>query len=159
MKRPQRRATKAELCLQIRSREMTSKPMREDVVRDLKLTQRLILQAMLQPGAPASAVTDFAEAAMTWAEMARVLYAKHRTDELLAAKEAMERQLEASESALERLRRTGKAGLSGPELMAARQAAEWADAMAEVCDQATATTAAIVSTQWAMAARREAAAA
>lgn len=73
----------------------------------------------------------------TWLYVATLLAVK-QPDIYADAKQAMEAAVTACKDMADRYRRTGRVGFSGPEYLMAKEACEWADALAEVTDRETA---------------------
>lgn len=106
-------------------------------VRDLGMAHWVNLDAIAAGTADVDTLWQWVGGALTWARVAQLL----QHPEALAA---MEAQLQACHAVIERWRRTGRVGFSGPDYTAAREACAWMDALAETIDRPRA----IAAAEW-----------
>lgn len=102
-------------------------------VRDLGLCHMVNLDAIATGSADASTLWQWVGGVLTWSRVAEALQA--------GALE-MRAQLEVAGRVIERFRRTGRVGFSGPDYQLAREGVQIMDQLSEVVDRATAVAAA-----------------
>lgn len=106
-------------------------------VRDLGLVHIANLDAIARGAGDEELLWQWIGGALTWSFVADALVQRD-AERYRDAATAMQLQLEVATAVVERYGRTCRAGFSGPEYQAARDACEWMDALAEVVDQPTA---------------------
>lgn len=115
-------------------------------VQDLGLVHIGNLDALARGAGSEELLWQYAGGAFTWSRVANVLMLRN-PDAYREAAAAMARQLQVVTAMLERFRRTGRVGFTGPEYQVAKDACEWMDALAENVDLHTAVMAADWSEQ------------
>ena len=105
-------------------------------VLDLHLLHELLLGDLLAAQATEATLWEHAAMVLTWSRAAQLLG---------LGEPEIAPQLDLSAQLIERWRRTGKVGLTGPERAIARHGAMVMDALAEAVDQRTATEASLWS--------------
>lgn len=102
-------------------------------LRDLALAHIANLDALARGQADHTTLWHAVEAAFTWSRVAQLMH---------VGEAEMAQQLAMLEQVLERYKRTGRVGLSGPEYQIAKDGVEIMDQLAELVDQPTAIAAA-----------------
>lgn len=123
---PHLRSNKAALIARL-PRGMRPRLTRAQIV-DLALVHHVNHDAICAGAATPATMWKWAEGALTWSRVAELLG---------AGEDEMAQMLLTVEAVIERYKRTGRVGYSGPEMQAAAYGVQVLDALAEAVDAAT----------------------